>query len=246
MNLVIDIGNTLTKVEVFSENKTVVSSFLDKTDAPSIEEFLDKNGISSTVEAAIVSAVKEFPQEIETLLKNRYYYVPFSHNTPLPIINGYLSPETLGKDRLAAAAGAGALFPGSNVLSVDIGTCIKYDFTDDASVYLGGAISPGFEMRLKSLNTFTGKLPLIEKKEIKHVIGNTTENSILSGVINGILYEINGMVSFYNQKFPQLQVVLSGGDTKYFADKINFRIFAIQNIVTLGLNNILNYNKSVR
>ena len=148
----------------------------------------------------------------------------------------------MGKDRLAAAVTGNHFFPNQNVLIIIAGTCITYEFVNTKAEYLGGAISPGISIRFKALHTFTGKLPLVEKKIKASIIGNTTENSILSGVINGCFYEVKGITYEYTDKYKDLKIILSGGDMKYFDKILKNSIFAISNIVLIGLNIILDFN----
>ncbi|MDD3876989.1 MAG: type III pantothenate kinase [Bacteroidales bacterium] len=244
MNLIIDIGNSFSKLEIWDNNILIKQRTTNVLTVDEVRFFLMDDDFLTKVNNSILCTVSQRPDFLIDFLKDCSNFIFFDHKTPIPIFNAYKTPETLGKDRLAAAVGAHFLFPKQNVLSIDIGTCIKYDFVSAESAYLGGAISPGMTMRFKSLNNFTDKLPLIEQKEINFFVGDTTENSILSGVINGMAIEINGMIEYYNRIYADLNVVLSGGDGKYFENMIKFRIFAIQNIVTLGLNVVLNHNKS--
>ncbi|MFT7498501.1 MAG: type III pantothenate kinase, partial [Porticoccaceae bacterium] len=145
-------------------------------------------------------------------------------------------------DRIALASASVFKFPNKNVLVIDAGTCITYDFIDKKGVYYGGAIAPGIEMRYKSLYTFTDKLPLLDVTDPKQLTGNSTEESIHSGIVNGILSEIEGMIDRYKEKNKELTVVLTGGDTNFLAKRLKNSIFANPNFLLEGLNNILNYN----
>ena len=140
-------------------------------------------------------------------------------------------------------AGA-AKYPGKNVLIISAGTALTFDFVNDRGEYLGGSISPGMEMRFNALHTFTDKLPLLSYQEPAELIGSTTRQSILSGVINGIICEIEGISRCYLEKYPGLKIILSGGDLNYFVKPLKISIFAVSNIVTLGLNIVLEFNKS--
>ena len=163
-------------------------------------------------------------------------------NTPLPIINKYKTPETIGKDRLAAAVGAKSFAGDAPVLVIDAGSCITYDIVNQSNEFLGGSISPGVNMRLKSLHTFTQKLPLLEPTENIVLPGSDTKESIMSGVIAGIQFEMEGFINYYSIQYPDLKCVLSGGDMKYFDKKLKNGIFAIPNIVAEGLQLILHFN----
>ena len=155
----------------------------------------------------------------------------------------YKTPETLGVDRIAASVGAKAIYKDTDLLVIDIGTCVTFDFINSKNEYLGGAIAPGFQMRFKALNYFTGKLPLVafDKKQLK-LIGNTTESSIISGVYNGMKNEIEGVINDYIIQYETLKVVVTGGDTNLFDLEPKNRIFADEFLVLKGLNEILNYN----
>ncbi len=173
----------------------------------------------------------------------KHKFLALSHTTPLPLENLYKTPETLGKDRIAAIVATSINYKGENVLVIDMGTCVTYDFLNANNQYLGGAISPGFEMRFKALNTFTGKLPKVEyKQDTPELIGNSTKNSILSGVFNGLKHEIQETINQYNLQYNNLKVVLTGGDIKLFDLEPKNRIFADKFLVLKGLNEILNYN----
>ncbi len=167
------------------------------------------------------------------------------YDTPLPINNKYSSKQTLGRDRIAAVVGASKIFPGRNILVIDAGTCITYDFINNKNEYLGGAISPGLRMRFKALNKFTGRLPAVEHRgtEIPDLIGDTTEGSILSGVINGLSGEINGFINSYKSNNNRLETIITGGDHKYFDKLLKYKTFAAPFLVLDGLKGILDFNE---
>lgn len=247
MNLIIDIGNTLTKIDFFVNNKVIISKKYKKLRLALLKILFAKHGIENQIEGVIISSVSYYPEDVIAFFKNKKYpFIFFDENTPIPIKNLYKTPKTLGKDRLAAAVAANYLYPNKNVLSIDMGTCIKYDFINSAKEYIGGAISPGYNMRFQSLNTFTEKLPLVKKQNFYSIIGKNTEESILSGVINGISLEITGMISKFKFLYPDVKIVLSGGDMKNFDNELKISIFAISNLVNLGLNIILEFNKTVK
>lgn len=175
-----------------------------------------------------------------------YKFIELSGKTSLPVKNLYKTPETLGKDRIANAAGANYYFPGRNVLSIDAGTCIKYDFVNSENEYSGGAISPGLDMRFKALHHFTAQLPLIKKMKSggENLIGQTTKDSILSGVQNGVMAEISGIINQYRDKFKKVSVIITGGDSIFINTLVSKknRIFAVPDLTLLGLNIILDFN----
>lgn len=241
MKLAIDLGNSFQKAAVFSGNSPEYLEVAENL-TDSIEPILIKYSVSS----AIISSVIPGCKKLLDIIKEKCPVLILDEKTPLPIKNAYQTPETLGKDRLAAVVGANNLFQGENVLVIDAGSCIKYDFIDSSAVYHGGAISPGLNMRFKALHTFTGKLPLITLSEFGQLTGCNTQQSILSGVINGTVAEINGIIEQYNCKHLNLKVVLSGGDAEYLVSKVKSKIFAVPNIVLLGLKIILDYNDNIK
>ncbi|GAB3635187.1 type III pantothenate kinase [Hymenobacter arcticus] len=168
--------------------------------------------------------------------------------TPVPVRNAYATPQTLGPDRLAAAVGAASLRPGQATLVLDAGTALKLDLVTADGTYHGGSIAPGLRMRLQALHTFTGRLPLLElppPSEVVQLIGNSTASCLLSGVVRGTAAEVRGLVAEYRQQHPQLALVLTGGDAPYLAAALAplaGRIFAVPELVLLGLDKILRYN----
>ncbi|NNK40613.1 MAG: type III pantothenate kinase, partial [Winogradskyella sp.] len=160
----------------------------------------------------------------------------------LPFINKYETPKTLGVDRIALVSASVLHFPDQNVLIIDAGTCVTYDFITNDNNYIGGAISPGLSMRYRALNTFTAKLPLLNVQQPKSVVGKTTESSIHSGVVNGIVLEIDGVIDQYKEQFGDLTVILTGGDGKFLSNQLKNSIFANSNFLLQGLNYILQFN----
>lgn len=241
MDLVIDVGNTLQKVAIFDDKGKIVEFFAQKN--PNIN-FFEKLFRKYTIKSAIVSSVGKLDLSALEWINQHTKTLIFSSKCQLPITLKYSTPQTLGTDRIAAAVGAHTLFPENNVLSIMAGTCLVTDFINSNGEYLGGSISPGLEMRLKSLNFFTAKLPLVEHTKIDFTIGDSTENSILSGVINGIIFEIEGFINKYSELYPNLKVVLSGGNSKLLQNYLKKSIFAAQNPILIGLHKILKLNVS--
>jgi len=238
MNLIIDLGNTRVKAALFKERELtelkVYSSLIDLSN--------DKAFYGRAERGLVGSVVGSF-ESVRTLLKEARSVECFSVKTPSPLKNSYKNPDTLGTDRFAASVGAFSLYPNKNVLVVDAGTCLKFNFTNEKNEFLGGAISPGLQMRFKALKTFTDKLPLVEMNEnYSSLIGQTTDESILSGVINGILQETDGVINEYKKLYPDLTIVITGGDAGFFAKHLKNRIFTHPNLVLTGLNEILIYN----
>jgi type III pantothenate kinase len=166
-----------------------------------------------------------------------------SEKTNVPIINKYKTPNTLGKDRLAAVVGASFLFPKKDILIFDAGTCLTIDFVNARKEYLGGRISPGIEMRYKALNTFTDKLPLVQQAKISTIIGDDTNSSIVSGVQQGVLAEVKSIISDYKSQNFDIITVVTGGDCFFFEKELKNSIFANPHLVLVGLNEILDYNE---
>ncbi|MGQ0828022.1 MAG: type III pantothenate kinase [Bacteroidota bacterium] len=239
MQLVIDIGNTRVKAAVF-EQKELKHFFVFE----SMEQLLSADLLKKySVNKAIISTVVDGPEFVEQLRKEIPVLL-FYTDTPTPLKNLYQSAHTLGSDRLAAAVGGNVLFPNKNLLIIDTGTCIKYNFVNNKNEYIGGAISPGLQMRFKALNTFTSRLPLLEPDENFNVlIGTNSNESILSGVEIGAIAEVDGIIERYIQQYKDIKIVLTGGDTNFFEKRLKKPIFADQNLILKGLNEILLSNK---
>lgn len=245
MYLVIDQGNTLTKIACFKGNDIVKLTTVEDFNVNNLMKILDnfrKYEQLEKISHGIISSVVEHNSEILDYLKSRMEMIVLSGQTPLPISSNYKTPETLGNDRIAASVGALGFASESNILVIDAGTCITYDLILSTKEYMGGGISPGIEMRFKALNTFTGKLPLISRTKNAGLVGDTTESSIRSGVQNGVLAELEGIISKYESEFSKLKIFFTGGDAKYFVKKLKSNIFALPNLVLLGLKDILKYN----
>jgi type III pantothenate kinase len=241
MKLVIDFGNTFVKLAVFSSNMVLKQYQFKHLTIQNLKEIAQKH---AEIRSVIISSVVNYSDELKSFLKEKYHFYELDSETPLPIKNKYKSPETLGKDRIAAVVAASHLYPNKNVLVIDAGSCITFDFINDQSEYHGGSITSGFQMRLKSVHEFTANLPLLEAKKIDYLIGSTTEESILSGVYNGLISEIDGIIGAYKGIYEKLTVILSGGDHIYFDKRLKNNIFALPNIVMIGLNIILEFNEN--
>jgi type III pantothenate kinase len=236
MNLVIDYGNSSAKAGVF-EGHYMKEKFVF-TSPEETRAFIS----ASTAENFMVSSVSRDAEEVSSWAVNARRKFILRHTLPLPIANRYATPATLGVDRLAGACGAQQMFPEHNCLVIDAGTCITYDFLDAQGSYLGGGISPGLHMRFQAVHTFTKKLPLVQAVQEVNLIGNSTEQCIQSGVVNGVLEELQGIMRQYREKFEDLKVILCGGDTHFFENQLKASIFAVPELVLSGLNSILIYN----
>jgi type III pantothenate kinase len=246
MKLIIDYGNTLVKIALFQQD-SIVSIKSGKSVAVDqclelLKETKNMSDSSLISNNAIVSSVINYPDDIKTWLNQEYHLLELNTHTPLPIQINYKTPETLGKDRIALAVAGSQLYPGKNLLIIDAGTCITYDFINKDKEYLGGSISPGIQMRFTALNTFTDKLPLINPADNVELIGSSTSTSISSGVMCGVYAEIDGIIDRYRLSFPDIEIILTGGDIIYFDKKLKNNIFANSNLVLKGLNMILDYN----
>ncbi len=243
MFLVIDQGNTLLKIALFEQDQMRQQWTFTEFSTPAYTKLLSEiqsayghkplHGIISDVSGKVKNWYKPNPG---------IAFLFMDHSLLLPLKIKYKTPETLGKDRIALSVGAFNLFPGRDLLVVGAGTTITYDFINHQKEYLGGGISPGIIMRFRGLHTFTGKLPLINPAADAELIGDSTENSILSGVINGVREEVKGIILKYKEWYPEIQVILTGGDMNYFDKFLKSNIFAVSNLVLVGLKDILRYN----
>jgi type III pantothenate kinase len=240
LNLVLDIGNTRTKLGLFRENLLVEQAiWLDWT----LEE-LESYGKQTGVEHIIISSVAEPDSRMLESLRRNFEATELTHQTPLPFLNTYQTPLTLGKDRLAGVAGAMAKFEGEHCLVVDCGTCIKYDLITLEGVYHGGNIAPGATMRLKAMRHFTARLPEAPMVMPEDWIGSNTETALQNGALKGAALEIEGFARLFAQKASPLRVVLTGGDAGFFVQHLDIHNLVIEKDLTLiGLNHILNFNK---
>lgn len=236
--LVIDQGNTFTKAALYVNDELHWLNTFKVFD----QRVVSTIGFESEdVSAGIISSVSTDPHLISSLLPEIKWLI-LDHNTPVPVINSYLTPETLGKDRLAGVVAASVRYPGHDVLVIDAGTAITYDLVTKDKEYHGGSISPGLGIRFKGLHTFTERLPLYEAALYNELTGKDTFESIMSGVMTGSLLEMEGFISEYQKKYPGLITLLTGGDAIYFDKMLKSNIFALPNLVIDGLKLILQYN----
>lgn len=245
MNLTIDQGNSRTKVALFDDNGRIVKNFIYKSFAASdVDKLFSLYPITNSI---ISSVVNIEPAVVNTLHRHSKRFVLFDHDTPIPIRNGYKSPETLGQDRLAAAVGAAFLCSKQNVLIIDAGSAITYDFVSEENEFVGGNIAPGVKMRLTMLHRMTKKLPLVEveQNELLPLFGKTTRDAIAAGVVRGIVYEVKGYIRALNAQLKQLSIILTGGNAPYISNRLNNEQPPIlePHLVLIGLNQILEYNK---
>jgi len=239
MNLIIDIGNTRIKTAVFNKGELIHNEiFKSENFLKGVVRIIKKYSCDN----AIISSVSAVKKNDLFLLKSEINLIMLSSDTKIPFENNYATPKTLGVDRIALVSSAVSSYPNKNVLIIDAGTCITYDFVNQKRSYFGGAISPGISMRYKALNKFTQKLPLLEPSNNFKLVGNSTETSIHSGVVFGVINEIDSSIYQYKEKNEELMVVLTGGDVNFLANKLKNSIFANPNFLLEGLNSILTYN----
>lgn len=238
MHLLIDQGNTTTKYYVIdAEDEILFHTSLANIEVETINQLSQKYGVLYTLISSVRANYDAIRAELEG--KNVFY---FDDNSQLPVQNLYKTPNTLGKDRIAAVCGATKLFADKNCLVIDAGTCITYDFIDAEKKYYGGSISPGLEMRLKAMHIFTGKLPQASLQWVQDFIGNTTETSLQTGALQGAVNEIDGFINQYKKRFKNITTIMCGGNTDFLANRCESEIFAAPNLVMIGLNQILKYN----
>ncbi len=243
MVLALDLGNTLHKCALFSADEIIHLQFSSKVSTGEIANIL----LNYKPAYSIISSVDKYDEELQNYIFSYTKGFVLDHRTPLPVKNLYTTPETLGNDRLANAVGAQSFYPGKNVIIIDAGTCIKYDFINAESEYLGGAISPGLSMRLRAMHDYTARLPLIDINNLTNtptidLVGNSTTASLLSGAGKGALLEVEGAIDAYNKLYDDLVVALTGGDAPFFELHLKRKIFTHPNLVLFGLNKILQHN----
>lgn len=236
MNLVIDFGNTNIKCGVFDANHLISTHIFN-------EEKELAAYINDHVHSQIgVCSVTHDYENLKKTVPELSQAIFLTHNTKTPLQIAYDTPHTLGMDRLAAAIGGNALFPGRPLMVIDVGTCITYDFVSERGIYEGGIISPGVELRYRSMHDYTQNLPLLHALESDVLIGKSTHDSMTSGVINGIVGEMEYHISQFMLKNADLKVIMTGGGAKLFESKIKSDIFVALEIVLVGLNCVLEYN----
>ncbi|TBX70605.1 type III pantothenate kinase [Flavobacterium silvisoli] len=241
MLLAIDVGNTRIKAAVFEAN-TLFDAFIFVKEefAEKIEIILQQHPKITTM---VVASVGNLDPSAFSSFEKRTKIEFISHKTKFPFQNLYATPNTLGIDRMVLAAGAVLQFPKQNRLIIDAGTCITYDFVDADDRYLGGAISPGITLRYESLHHFTAKLPLLTKSYPENFIGNSTTESMHSGVVNGVISEIDSFIENYKTRYAKFIIILTGGDADFLAKRLKNTIFANSNFLLESLNQTFQYNQ---
>ncbi len=240
MNLIVDLGNTRVKCGVFDGDNQLV--FLEKTAKRSASVLVKSVIERFDITHAILSHTSKPSESLLAILEAIPYFIHFDHSTAIPVFNDYETPTTLGKDRLAGAVRAYALFPEENVLVIDMGTCITMNLVHAEGRFKGGNISPGISMRLRAMNAFTDGLPLVPIEVPSTLYGLNTIQALQNGAVKGAFWEIETFIKESEAELGKICVVLTGGDAIYFENWTKYKIFAAPNLVLEGLNEILNYN----
>jgi type III pantothenate kinase len=242
MNLVIDVGNTLVKLAVFKDYKIIHKEIIKVNNLLETVKSLKKK--YKLLTSTLISSVGNLDESIINSMKLSLNVLVLNSQTKLPFKNLYKTPKTLGIDRMALISASVKHYKEKNALIIDAGTCITYDFINSDNQYIGGSISPGIRMRYQSLNNLTANLPLLETKVPDKITGSSTSESIHSGIINGILNEIDGVVEEYEKRFKDLTIILTGGDADFLSKQLKSSIFAHSNFLLEGLNFILEFNSN--
>ncbi len=238
-NLCIDMGNTRVKLALFNDGKLQQIEKRKGISVKTAQKYLEL----WSIDRCIISSVRNYDESVDSYLADHCQtFVKLTHLTLIPITNNYQTPQTLGRDRLSAVIGANSLYPNENILVIDSGTCIKFDFIDAQACYWGGAISPGMAMRFKAMHTFTDQLPLLNKVDDFPLIGNSTKTSMESGALWGVIAEVDGIIDEYLRRYEDLRVLCTGGDGHFFESRLKNQIFVQPNLVLIGLNKIIKHN----
>ena len=249
MNLCIDQGNSRTKVALMTDEGKMIKHLIYRQFSSSdMERLFDLYDITDSIISSVVDIEAAV---VNTLHRRSQHFVLFDHNTPVPIENKYDSPQTLGQDRLAAAVGARSLCPDENLLIIDVGSAITYDFVSEKGEYIGGNIAPGLKMRFTMLHRMTKKLPQVDadENELIPLFGTNTRDAIAAGVIRGVSYEVKGYMRTLQHQMPHFQTFLTGGHAPYVLTNVRSSrtekrdMHYEKNLVLIGLNEILVYNK---
>ena len=240
MILTIDVGNTNVKVAVFKQFNLVDKFVFQKNNFQNNFQKIFKKHPNHA--KAVLSSVSMLDEKDNEWLKNQIEVIEINADSVFPFKNIYTTPNTLGVDRRVLASGAVLQYPNQDVLIIDAGTCITYDFITNKKEYLGGAISPGLRLRYQALNDYTAKLPLLENNLPDNFIGNSTDQSIHSGVVNGLCYEIEGFISEFSVKKEQFTIILTGGDAIFLANRLKSTIFADENFLLKSLHQLYTYS----
>jgi type III pantothenate kinase len=236
--LCIDVGNTRTKVNIFEDDEVVFSWISSALEASTLTRFIK----TYQIKVGGICQSGFAPNSEVNAITSQIKVLHLDHTTKIPINNLYKTPSTLGKDRLAAAIGVRKQFPNENCIIVNAGTCITFDFIDNQGNYHGGNISPGITMRLQAMNKFTSRLPYVAPKYNEDLLAKSTEEALQNGAVKGAIYEFETFITRVQEKYGPSKVIVSGGDAQYFENQSKFPIFAVPNLVLIGLNETLKFN----
>lgn len=239
MNAVIDIGNTFAKIGWFEQNELL--EVQRKIPVETLLTVLNENRPTQAIFSSTSHQTQPFAQ---ALTQQGCQTFELTAQLPVPLKKDYETPQTLGPDRVAAAVGAMVMFPNEHCLIIDMGTCVTYDWLSADAVFGGGIISPGLRMRFQAMHSFTKKLPLVEADGFPMLVGKNTQQAMQSGAVNGLLAEAAGIIARYHAEMGNCKVLLCGGDAPFFESRLKKPIFAVPNLVLIGLNRILQYNVS--
>jgi type III pantothenate kinase len=240
VDTVIDIGNTRVKIGSFEKGKLVNIASFETEPVRNFYTHLTMPSLGN----CILSSVTDVPDHVQSYIRGKSkLFIQLDPKTPLPIKNKYKSPDTLGNDRLALAAGAAYLYPEKACLVISAGTCITYNMVDKKGHFTGGAISPGLQMRFRSMHEFTAKLPLLTPPENVKATGETTAEAMQSGVVQGIAGEIERFAALAKQQYADICIVLSGGDSQYLAEQLDTEADVVPDLALFGLYEILKFNE---
>jgi len=239
MDLTIDIGNSNLKLGLFKSGKLKSMHKLNIINHQKLLQYAIKRKVENVIVSSVKTSNPFFSPRLKKYFRN---FIELSSNTPLPIKIRYKSPTTLGRDRIAAAVGGNYLFPGKNILIIDIGSAITFDVVTKNKEFIGGNISPGMNMRFRALNYFTNQLPLYQHTKEHNFLGQDTKEAIISGVQTGIIFELERYIESIKANYAPSEIIITGGDSKFFDNKLKYHIFAEPNLVNLGLYKILKHN----
>ena len=238
MNLAIDIGNTKSNLAVFNKGEMVMTSRVEGQFDSEVKEIFKNYQVTRVIISGVTADYSSLTRLIDSM---GVPVITLSHNTDIPFRMTYSSPETLGPDRIAGIAAAYNKFKGKNVLVIDAGTAVTYDFLSAENEYPGGNISPGLSMRFKALNKFTGRLPLVPQGSNFEIIGRSTEEAIRAGVQLGLIFEINEYIRSFKKNYKDLKVIITGGDGRFLSDNIDYSYIFEPDLIVEGLNFLLDY-----
>lgn len=233
-----DFGNTRKKVAVFKDDKIAKTITLADDATTTIQSLIDE----FKPQKSILSSVIDHNTAIEKLLISATKFHKLDHQTKLSFTTPVGKPQTIGADRLALCAAAVHYYPNKNNLVIGLGSCVTYNFINKYHEFLGGAISPGMEMRLKAMHEFTAKLPLVKADSNVPLIGYDTTSNLQTGAVLGLAKEIDGFIDAYEERFGNFNVLLTGGDIVHLASLLKNKIFADPDLIFKGLYAISEVN----